>query len=126
MDVVRWLTQLLEIRTYRLGRDARLTERRNRRRAGALGELLPVRAEQQTVMDVLRRFEAERARKLSLELGVRAVVGAANDVRDLEIVVVDDARQVVGGAAVGTEQRRPSEPDRALLVLLPHARAASR
>ena len=77
-------------------------------------------------MDVLRRLEAERAGELALQLGVGAVVGAADDVRDLEVVVVDDAREVVGRRAVGPEQRRAAEADRAVGVGLPDARAPPR
>ena len=42
-------------------------------------------------MDVLRRLGAERADERRLQLGVRAMVGAADDVRDLEVEVVDRA-----------------------------------
>src|SRR4029453_16179872 len=63
---------------------------------------------------------AERTRKLLLKRGVRPVVGAANDVRDLEIVVVDDARQVVRRAAVRPKKRRTPEPDRAGRVRASH------
>ena len=72
-------------------------------------------------MDVLRRLEPERTGELALQLGVRAMVGAADDVRDLEVVVVDDAREVVGRRAVRAEQGRAAEADRAVGVRLPHA-----
>ena len=88
----------------------------------ALRQLLPVLAEQQAVMDVLRRLEAERARELLLKLAVRTMVGAADDVRDLEVGVVDDAREVVCRTAVGPKQGQPAEAERALVVLDPDAR----
>ena len=72
-------------------------------------------------MDVLRRLEPKRTGELSLQLGVGAMVCASDDVRDLEIVVVDDAREVVGGRAVRAEQGRAAEADRAVGVRLPHA-----
>ena len=74
------------------------------------------------MVDVLRRLEAERARELPLQLRVRAVIGAAHDVRDLEVVVVDDARQVIGRRAVGPEQGCAAKADRPVGVGLPHAR----
>ena len=77
-------------------------------------------------MDVLRRLEAERAGQRLLELGVRAVIGAADDVRDAEVVVVDDAREVVGRAPVRPQERRAAEADGAVCIRLPHHAAASR
>ena len=53
----------------------------------------------------------------SLLLGVGAMVGAADDGRDPEVVVVDDAGEVVGRRAVGAEQGQPAEPQRPLAVL---------
>jgi len=66
-----------------------------------LRQLLAVLAEQKPVMDVLRRLAAERADQLRLQLGVGAMVGAADDVRDLEVVIVDGARKLIGRRAVG-------------------------
>ena len=59
---------------------------------------------------------AERANELRLQLGVRAMVAAADDVRDLEVDVVDRARELVRRRAVGAQQRRPPEAQRALGV----------
>ena len=69
-----------------------------------------------------RRLEAERARKPLLKYGVRAVVGTADDVRDLEVVVVDDTRQVIRRAAVRPEERRAPEANRAVGVEAPRPR----
>ena len=71
------------------------------------------------MVDVLRRLEAERARELLLELGVRAVVGASNHVRDPEVVVVDHARKVIGRAAVRPEERRAPEAEGTVRIQLP-------
>jgi hypothetical protein len=118
VDVVRRLAELLQVRAQGLGRYAGLAVVRQRGGTLPLRELFPVRAEQQAVVDVLVRLEAERVGKLALELGVRAVVGAADDVRDLEVVVVDHARQVVRGRSVGAEQGRPAIPHGAVVVAL--------
>ena len=110
--------ELLEVRAHRLGRDAGVAEIGERRRAVPLRELRAVLAEQQAVVDVLGRLAAERADQLRLELGVRAMVGAANDVRDLEVEVVDRARELVRRRAVRAQQRRLPEAQRALGVRL--------
>ena len=122
MHVVRRLAELLEVRTHGFGRDTGIAVGGECRRTCALRQLLAVRPEQQAVVDVLRRLEAERAGELALELGVRAVVGAADHVRDLEVVVVDDARQMVGRAAVRAQERRPPEADGAVGVRLADGR----
>ena len=44
------------------------------------------------------------------------MIGAADDVRDTEVEVVDDGRKLVGRRAVRPRERRPGEPDRAVLV----------
>ena len=44
------------------------------------------------------------------------MVGAANDVRDLEVEIVDRRRELIGRRAVGTQQRQLPEPKRALRV----------
>ena len=48
------------------------------------------------------------------------MVGAANHVRDLEIVVVDDTREMVGRAAIRPKERRAPEAEGAVCVRLPH------
>ena len=53
--------ELLEVGANRLGRDAALTEGGDGRAGGALGELLPVVADDEAVVDHLGRLEAERA-----------------------------------------------------------------
>ena len=67
-------------------------------------------------MDVLRRLAAERADERRLQLRVRAMVGAADDVRDLEVEVVDCRGELVGRRAVGAQERRLAEAKRALGV----------
>ena len=51
-----------------------------------------------------------------LQLRVRAVVGAADHVRDLEVEVVDGGRELVRRRAVGAQERRLAEAQRALGV----------
>ena len=68
------------------------------------------------MVDVLRRRRAQRLGQLAVQLLVRPVVVAADDVRDPELDVVDHARQLVGRRAVGPQQRDPLEQDRAGLV----------
>ena len=52
-------------------------------------------------MRVQRRLDAERAQHVDLARRVVDVVVAADHVRDLHVVVVDDDAEVVGGRAVG-------------------------
>ena len=58
-------------------------------------------------MEDLGRGHAERGEQSEVEVGVGAVVGAANDVRDAQVDVVGDGGEVVGGGAVGAQQCRP-------------------
>ena len=72
-------------------------------------------------MDVLGWLGAERPRQVSVELLVRPVVVPADDVRDSELDVVDDAGQLVRGRSVLAEERDlseaiASEPIRGLAV----------
>ena len=60
------------------------------------------------MVDVLRRCRPERLVEPAVEVLVRAVVVSAVDVRDPQLGVVDDAREVVGRSAVLTEER-PAE-----------------
>ncbi len=61
------------------------------------------------MVDVLRRRRPERLVEPAVEVFVRAMVVSAVDVRDPQLGVVDDAREVVRGRAVFTEDRRPAE-----------------
>ena len=58
------------------------------------------------MVEVLRRLGAEGFREGAVESLVRKVILPADDVRDPEVDVVDDGRQVVGGAAIRTQERR--------------------
>ena len=60
-------------------------------------------------MDVLRRGRRERLVKPAVQVFVRAMVVTPVDVRDPQLGVVDDAREVVGRRPVLAEQSRPSE-----------------
>ena len=120
---MRGLAELVEVRARSLGGNPGVAQILDRGDVlAALRQLLPVLPEQQAVMDVFRRLEAERASELLLKLAVRTMVGAADDVRDLEVGVVDDAREVVCRTAVGPKQGQPAEAERALGVLDPDAR----
>ena len=61
-------------------------------------------------MDELRRLGPERLEETPVQLLVRPVVIAPHDVRDPEVDVVDDAREVIRRRTVLTEQRDPVEP----------------
>ena len=117
---MRRLAELVEVRARGLGGNPGVAQVLDRGDVlAALRELLPVLPEQQAVMDVFRRLEAERASELLLQLAVRTMVGAADDVRDLEVGVVDDTREVIRRTAVGPKQGQPAEAERALVVLDP-------
>ena len=67
-------------------------------------------------MDELGRREPERPGQLLVERLVRQVVLAADDVRDAEVGVVHDRREVVRRAAVGTDERDAPEAEGPLVV----------
>src|SRR5207247_3026083 len=123
-DVVSGQPELLEVAADGLGRDAGLAQRRHRGARGPLRELLAVRPEDEAEVDVLRRGRAERLGQRAMQRLVRPVVGAADDVRDAEVDVVDDARELVRRAAVRAEQLDALEPLREAGRGLPVALAA--
>jgi hypothetical protein len=67
----------------------------------ALGELLPVGAVQERDVGVDRRLLPHRGEDPHLLRGVGEVVGAADDVGDAGVEVVDHHREVVDRRAVG-------------------------
>ena len=77
-------------------------------------------------MDHLGQLTAERARDPPLELLVRTMVGAADHVRDPEVEVVGDGRELVRRRPVRTEQRHAAEAERAVRVPLGPAVASAR
>ena len=81
MDVVRRQPQLVEVRAERGGRDPVVAKVGHGRMPVPLRELLSILAEEQPVMDRSRELTAEGAGDPPLRLVVRAMVGAANDVR---------------------------------------------
>ena len=109
MDVVLRDAELLEVPPNRRPGDAGLAQGLHGRAGGTLRELLAVLAEDQAVVDELRRLGAERGEQPTVQVLVRPVVEAAHDVRDPEVDVVDDARQVVRRGAVLAQQRDPVE-----------------
>ena len=60
-------------------------------------------------MHVLGRLRAERLVQTAVQRLVRPMVEAAHHVRDREVHVVDDAREVVGRRAVLSHERDPVE-----------------
>ena len=109
MDVVTRDAELVEIRAHRLRRQALVAQRRDGGAAGPLRHLLAVRPEDQPVVEVDRRLGAESAVQRGVQLLVRTMVVAADDVRDPEVNVVDDARKVVGRCAVVAPERQSVE-----------------
>ncbi len=65
--------------------------------------------EDQPVVHVLRRLRAQSLGQLAMQRLVGAVVVAADDVRDPELDVVHDARQVVGRRPVLSKERDATE-----------------
>ena len=103
--------QLFEIGAHSLRRNPLLAQVGHRRDAVVpLRELLPVGTEHEPVMDVLGWLGPERFVAAPAVQGlVRAVVVAADHVRDPEVDVVDDAREVVRRPPVLTDERDPVE-----------------
>src|ERR1035441_3401222 len=72
----------------------------------ALGELRSVGGDQQRKMRELRRLGAGSLKNQHVLVGVRKMVLPADDVADAEIDVVGTGGEVVGGHAVGAEERK--------------------
>ena len=71
-----------------------------------LRELLPVRAQHETVVQHLRQLAADRAGDSLLELEVGPVVTPADDMGDSELEIVRDRGQLIRRGAVRAKQRR--------------------
>src|SRR2546425_3779773 len=82
----------------------------------AFGQLLPVVAEHEPVVDHLRKRSTERSGDPPVYRLVRPVVGPADDVCDAELEIVDDGCQLIGGGPVCSHERRSVQPDRAVGV----------
>ena len=61
-------------------------------------------------MHDLGRFHAERLEQAAVQWLVRPVIVATQDVRDPEVDVIDDAREVVRRRAVLAPEHHPAEP----------------
>ena len=61
------------------------------------------------MVDVLRRLRPERLVQAPVQVLVRPVVVPTDHVRDREVDVVDDAREVVRGRAVVAPEHQPSK-----------------
>src|SRR5262249_3140626 len=118
VDVVTRQIELLEIRPDGLGGEALLAQICERGGAMPLRELPAVRPEQQSVGDELRRVPPAGSDESRLQLRVRTVIAAAEDVRYLEIEVVDGRRELVGRRPVDAEERGTTEAQGTLGVRL--------
>ena len=101
--------ELVEVAAHRLGRDPGVAQLGDRERVVPLRELVTVVAEDEAVVHELRRLVPECPVQATVELLVRPVVVAADHVRDPEVDVIDDARQVVGRTSVLADERDPVE-----------------
>ena len=112
--------ELLEVGAHGLRRDTFVAEVCHGGGAVALRELLAVRSDQEPVVDVLGRLRTEGTCQRPVELGVRQMVAAPDDVRDRELRIVHHRGEVVRGAAVRPQQGRIAlalEPDRTAIVV---------
>jgi len=126
VNVVARSAELLQVGAHRLRGNPGLSQRRHGRPRRALRQLPAIRAEDEPVVDVLRRARAEGLVEPAVHRLVRAVVVPAHDVRDLEVDVVDDAREVVGRRPVLSQQGEAVETSaerlgRFTVALLPAA-----
>ena len=116
VDVVPRQAELLEVGAHRLGRDSpasRSGERRSRRRRASTASR-PSSPEQRGRGGCTPAARAERAvQRARAARSFGAVVGAADHVRDPEVDVVDDARELVRRRAVVAQERRTAESKRA-------------
>ena len=110
MHVVARQLQLLQVRTHRLGGVAVLPQRGDSRAVRALRQLLSVGADEEAVVDHLRRLRAERTMQRGVQLLVRPVIRTADDVRDAEVDVVDDGREMERRRAVVAPEHHTVEP----------------
>src|SRR5829696_8390972 len=110
MHVVPGQPELLQVRANGLGGKPLVTQRRNRRAGRALRELSSVRPEHEPVVDVFRRLRRERSVERAVERLVRPVVVPADHVRDREVDVVHDARELIGRRPVVAQERYALEP----------------
>ena len=109
LHVVLRQAELVEVRPHRLRGQARVAQIGDRRHRVPLGELAALRPQYEPDVHVLRRLPAERLGQLAVQGLVRTVVRPADDVRDLELDVVHDGREVVRRRAVRSKQRRLAE-----------------
>src|SRR5207247_402000 len=131
MDIVTRQPQLLEVSPRCLGGDPAVSQGRNGCPLGPLGQLLPVGAEDQSVVDILWRHRPERLVQRTMQRFVRTVVVSANHMGDAEVDVVDYRCQLVGRRPVlaeegDTVEPRDAEPGDRLAMTLPALRLPNR
>ena len=83
-----------------------VAEALHRQRAKTLRQRLSIGANEQRVVAERGWLGAKRAENRDLHACIGHVVFAADDVRNLEINIVDDARERVEERAVGADQNR--------------------
>ena len=98
-----------EVVDQRLGQVSALPELAHRRRAVPLRQRAVVGPHHEREVREGRRRPSQRLVHQQLPRRVRHVVLAADHVRDLHQRVVDDDREVVGGAAVGPDDHRVAD-----------------
>ena len=100
MDVVARQFELLEVRAHGFCRVTRVPKRGDAPALRALRQLAPVGAEDQPVVHELRWGRSKRFEEPPVHRFVGAMVVAADDVRDPEVDVVDNGRELVRRRAV--------------------------
>ena len=110
VDVVLRDPELLEVGAHRLRRDPLVAQRGDRCRPRRASRASCRRGRARGRSGCTRGASAPSATcERAVQRLVRPVVVAADHVRDPEVDVVDDAREVVGGGAVVAEQRHALE-----------------
>ena len=110
MDVVLRDAELLEVAANRSPGDAGLAQATRRSRPAArFASFLPSSPRIRPWWTNSGGVGAERLEQPTVQLLVRPVVEAADDVRDPEVDVVDDAREVIRRGSVLAQQRDPVE-----------------
>ena len=102
--------ELLEVCAHRFGRDPDSRSDATVAPSARFESLRPSSPRIEAVVDELRRRRAERLEEPPVHRLVRTVVVAADDVRDAEIDVVDDRRELVRRRAVLAQERDALEP----------------
>src|SRR5581483_3984591 len=109
VHVVPRQVELLEVRPHGLGGEACVAQRRDGRACSTLRQLLPVFTNDEPVVHHVRRLRPEGSVECGVQLFVRPVVRPPDHVGDVEVGVVDDAREVEPRRAVVPPQHHAHE-----------------